>query len=106
MFFQFQRPVLFTATQHRLPRAWEWLALAYLRSHPRGGGLPWWLNSKEYTCRARGAGHMCSIPESEISPVGEHGNPLQYSCLENPVDRGAWRAMALGSQRLDATEVT
>ena len=26
------------------------------------------------------------------SPGGAHGNPLQYSCLENPVDRGAWRA--------------
>ena len=25
-------------------------------------------------------------------PEGEHGNPLQYSCLENPMDRGAWRA--------------
>ena len=27
------------------------------------------------------------------SPGGEHGNPLQYSCLENPMDRGAWRAI-------------
>ena len=27
------------------------------------------------------------------SPGGEHGNPLQYSCLENPMDRGAWQAM-------------
>ena len=27
------------------------------------------------------------------SPGGRHGNPLQYSCLENPVDRGAWRAI-------------
>ena len=26
------------------------------------------------------------------SPAGGHGNPLQYSCLENPMDRGAWRA--------------
>ena len=32
-----------------------------------------------------------SIPGSGISP-GEHGNPLQYSCLENPVDREAWQA--------------
>ena len=29
------------------------------------------------------------IPGSERSPGGEHGNPLQYSCLENPMDRGA-----------------
>ena len=33
-----------------------------------------------------------SIPRSERSPGGGHGNPLQYSCLENPMDRGAWRA--------------
>ena len=33
-----------------------------------------------------------SIPGSGKSPGGGHGNPLQYSCLENPLDRGAWRA--------------
>ena len=32
------------------------------------------------------------IPESGRSPGGVHGNPLQYSCLENPMDGGAWRA--------------
>ena len=32
------------------------------------------------------------IPESGRSPGGGYGNPLQYSCLENPMDRGAWRA--------------
>ena len=31
-----------------------------------------------------------SIPESGKSPGGKHGNPLQYSCLENSMDRGAW----------------
>ena len=35
---------------------------------------------------------MGSIPGLQRSPGGGHGNPLQYSCLENPVDRGAWRA--------------
>ena len=39
---------------------------------------------------AREAG---SIPGSGRSPGGGHGNPLQYSCLENPMDRGAWRAI-------------
>jgi len=34
-----------------------------------------------------------SIHGSERSPGGGHGNPLQYSCLENPMDRGAWRAI-------------
>ena len=33
-----------------------------------------------------------SIPGLERSPGGGHSNPLQYSCLENPMDRGAWRA--------------
>ena len=37
----------------------------------------------------RGVG---SSPESERSPGGSHSNPLQYPCLENPMDRGAWWA--------------
>ena len=37
----------------------------------------------------RGTG---SILESGRFPGGGHGNPLQYSCLENPMDRGAWQA--------------
>ena len=35
---------------------------------------------------------MDSIPGSGRSPKGGHGNPLQYSCLENPMDRVAWQA--------------
>ena len=35
---------------------------------------------------------MGSIPGSGRSPGGGHGNPLQYSCLENPMDRGPWWA--------------
>ena len=38
------------------------------------------------------AGDMDSIPKSGRSPGGGNGNPLQYSCLENPMDWGAWRA--------------
>ena len=37
-----------------------------------------------------------STPESGRSPAGGHGNPLQYSCLENPMDRGAWQAAVHG----------
>ena len=37
-----------------------------------------------------------SIPGSGRSPGGGHGNPFQYSCLENPKDRGAWRATVHG----------
>ena len=37
-----------------------------------------------------------SIPGSGRSPGGGHGNPLQYSCLENPMERGAWQAVIHG----------
>ena len=37
-----------------------------------------------------------SIPGSGRSPGGGHGNPLQYSCLDSAMDRGAWRAMVHG----------
>ena len=36
------------------------------------------------------------IPKSGRSPRGGHGNPLQYSCLENPMNRGAWKATVHG----------
>ena len=45
---------------------------------------------------AEDIGDMGSIPGSGRSPGGGHGNPLQYSCLENPVDRGACQATIHG----------
>ena len=51
---------------------------------------------KNPSADAGGTGDMASIPGSGRSPGGEHGNPLQYSCLENPTDRGAWRAAVHG----------
>ena len=47
-----------------------------------------------------------SIPGSGRSPGGGHSNPLQCSCLENPMDRGGWRAMVHRVAQPDATEVT
>ena len=38
---------------------------------------------------------MGLTPGSESSPRGGHGNPLQYSCMENPMDRGVWRSAVL-----------
>ena len=43
-----------------------------------------------------------SIPGSGRSPEGGHGNPLQYSGLENPIDRGAWRATVHGVAKSQA----
>jgi len=42
------------------------------------------------------AGDVGSIPGSGKSPGGGNGNPLEYSCLENPMDRGAWQAIVQG----------
>ena len=55
-----------------------------------------WLNSRESACSTRDTGDMDSIPGLGRSPEEGHGNMLQYSCLENPVDRGAWRATLHG----------
>ena len=57
------------------------------------GELPQWLGGKEFACPAGAVGYVGSIPESGRTPRGVNGNPLQYSCLENPVDRGAWQAI-------------
>ena len=55
-------------------------------------GLPWWLSDKESFCSAGVAGDVGWIPGLERSPGEGNDNPLQYSCLGNPMDRGAWRA--------------
>ena len=52
-------------------------------------GLPQWFSGKESACNA---GDMGSILEPGRSPGGGNGNPLQNSCLGNPMDRGAWWA--------------
>ena len=45
---------------------------------------------------------MIQIPGLGRSSGGGHGNPLQYSCLENPMDRGAWQAAVLGVAKYQA----
>ena len=53
------------------------------------------------------AGDRGSVPGWGKSARGGHGNPLQYSCLENPMDRGAWWATIHGAAKeLDTSEVT
>ena len=58
-------------------------------------GFPSGSDSKESACNAGDTGDMGLIPGWGKSPGGGHGNPLQRSCLENPMDRGAWQAAAL-----------
>ena len=59
-------------------------------------GLPWWFSSKESACVIGDAGDKGSVPGSGRSPGGGNDNPLQYSCLENSMDRGAWWATVHG----------
>ena len=47
-----------------------------------------------------------STPGLGRSPGGGQGNQLQYSCLENPMDRGAWQATVYGCTESETTEVT
>ena len=98
----------------------KWYIWIYLQSRNRitdienklmvtkGGGTTWEIGIDIYTLpwikwasqvalvvkspptNAGGVQDASSIPESGRSPGGGHGNPLQYSCLENPMDRGAW----------------
>ena len=63
--------------------------------------LPWWFRGKETTCPARDSN---LIPGSRRSSGGGHGNPLQYSCLGNFMERGAWRAIVHGVAESDKTE--
>ena len=64
--------------------------------------IPWieepGIVSKESACSA---GDLGSIPGWERSPGEGNGNPLQYSCLANPMDRRAWGATVHGEQELD-----
>ena len=56
-------------------------------------GFPGGSDGEKSACNA---GDLGSIPGLGRSPGGGHGNPLQYSCLENSVDRGAWLTAVLG----------
>ena len=65
-------------------------------------GFPGGSEGKASACNAGDPG---SIPGSRRSPGEGNGNPLQYSCLENPMDREAWWATVHGvAKELDSTE--
>ena len=72
----------------RVPSLGEGLARQCRRCERRGFH-PWVKDSPASVGDARDAG---SIPGSGRFPGGGHGSPLEYSCMENPLDRGTWRA--------------
>ena len=80
-------------------RILEWaacpLSSTYAHTHTNIG-LSWWLSGEESACRAGDGGF---ISGSGRCPGGGHGNPLQCSCLGNPMDRGAWRATVHGAAK-------
>ena len=71
----------------------EQLSLRFMRKW----GLPWWLSVNNLPANA---GDASLIPGSEIYPGEGNGNLLQYSCMENPMDRGSWWTIAMGLQRV------
>ena len=59
-------------------------------------GFPGGSDSKEFACNA---GDLGMIPGLERPPGEGNGTPLQYSCLENPMERGAWQATVHGVKK-------
>ena len=78
--------------------------LNFLKATTGNSGLPLWLSGKESACNAGDAGDTVSIPGSGRSTGGASVNPLQYSWLEKPMDRGAWRPTVHGVAETDRTE--
>ena len=67
-------------------------------------GFPGGTRVKDLPANAGDTRDTGSIPGSGKSPGVGNGNPLQYSCLENPMDRGAWQAIVHGVAELDKAE--
>ena len=71
----------------------KFLLLSFILNFPDGSGV------KNLPADAEGAGDTGLIPESGRSPGEENGNPLPYSCPENPMNREAWWAIVHGAAR-------
>ena len=83
--------------------AFDVVRVSYFSHSKRCVGFPGSSDGKE---SAYNAGDPGSIPGSGRSPGEGNGNPLQYSCLKNSMDRGAWQATVLGLTELNMTENT
>ena len=69
-----------------------------------GKGFPGGTEVKKFTCQCRRWKRLRFDPWVRKIPEGGNGNPLQYSCLENPVDRGNWQATVHGVAESDTNE--
>ena len=90
------------AMQETLVRFLGWEDLLEMGEATHSGilGLPCGSAGKESACNA---GNPGTIPGSGRSPGERNGNPLRYSCLENPMDRKAWQATVHGLTESDMT---
>ena len=75
----------------------NWATFTSLHFHYLWWGFPWSSVGTEFFCIA---GDLGLIPGLGRSPREENGNLLQYSCLENPMDRGTWQAIIYGVARV------
>ena len=78
--------------------------LIFMPHLPSPFGLPWWISGKRNP--PANAGDMSSIPGLGRSPGEGNSYPLRYSCLGNPVDRGAWWATVHGVARVGHASAT
>ena len=83
------------------PRVYNYMLCVVFAMCIRNIGLSWWLKGKESACNA---GDLGLIPEWGRSPGKGHGNPLQYSCLENPHGQRTLGSYPLGYKESDTTE--
>ena len=81
------------AAVHGAAKSQTWLSNWTTNNRVEPKGLPCSSNGKESACNTGDPG---SIPGSGRSSREGNGSPLQYSCLENPMDRGAWQATVCG----------
>ena len=98
-------PVITSSSRHILPRKNIFVLLCFIFSFDESKldefMLPGGSDGKESACSA---GDLSLSPGLGRSPGEGHGNPLQYSCLENPTDRETWQAAVPGVAELDMTE--
>jgi len=95
--------IYWTSVMHQIVSDMAWLMWSsqlpqreILLSHFTVGGFPGGATVKSLPANAGDTRDVRSIPGSGRMPGVGNGNPLQYSCLENSMDRGAWRAVAHG----------